>query len=158
LNLKKLPFFHICAVTFSICIASYVHANEGDNNLYLTPRLGPSFSTGMLGVEAQYGNYALAAGVIPVCFYSCSPISTVAFNYYFNNGIGTSWSVGIFSWRWSDNNATDNIIGLGAQYRMQLYLRSNITFGVGIGKQQSFNTGVELMSSILPSISYGYSF
>lgn len=155
MNLKTLPFVLIISTTFISCITSYARASEEDNNWHITARIGFSFSTGFIGAEAQKGNHAIAAGVIPLCYIKCNLDTTVAYNYYFN-GIDTSWSIGIFDWRWDDNGSSDNFIGLGVQYRMRLGSRSDISLGLGTGKQ-THNTSLEVVKPV-KSITYGYMF
>jgi|CXWL01.1.fsa_nt_gi hypothetical protein len=151
LPLVTRPIIFLYAAAFTSCLASYAHAAEGEKDWRITPRIGFSPSTGFLGVEAQRGNYALAAGQIeiPVIFTKETvKVTTTAFRYYFK-GLNDSWSASFFNWHASEGNA----VGLSAEYRWRFGSQSDITTGLSIGYGNKTNK-----SAVIPSISYGYSF
>lgn len=145
------PIIFLCVAAFTSCFASYASATEGEKDWRITPRIGFSTSTGVFGIEAQRGNYALAVGQIeiPVIFTNETvKVTTTALKYYFK-GLDNSWSASFFNWHSSEGNA----FGLSAEYRWRFGSQSDITTGLSIGYGNKTNK-----SAAIPSISYGYSF
>jgi hypothetical protein len=144
LNKLAIPLFLLSTACSFFCFAPSASA-EGNETWWITPRYGLSTSTGMIGVELQIDNIALAAGILPpIVTGGCDAIDTYAIKYYFSR-TGDSWSMGLFSM-----GLCTRINGISADYRWR-WTQWDLSAGVGFGRDNT-TTGV------VPSFSAGYSF
>ncbi len=141
MNKLAIPLFLLStACSFS----PYAHSAESDETWWITPRYGLSTSTGMMGVELQIDNVALAGGITLPMISGCDAIDTYAIKYYFN-AAGDSWSMGLFSM-----GLCTRINGVSADYRWR-WTRWDLSAGLGLG-----SNGKTIGPA--PSFSAGYSF
>lgn len=119
----------------------------------LTPRLGVSQATGLLGLELQHGHWGAAIGVLPVCIWVCDALTTYGLSYRLRPGADT-WGINLFAWRWQVYGGHDQLLGVALEYRWQWRSGWDVTLGLGAGQQ---GKGVEPVNPLL-SWSVGYSF
>jgi hypothetical protein len=138
------------------------HAEE-DKTLYVTPKIGYSLFTGVLGLEVQDRHLAFDIGIFP----------SGGVRYYFRPH-GHSWFVGLFgSGIGYDNDETKDGIaythysniqgGAGVGYRWMWRSRWNLELGATVGYEKQYWTSPdawrwETSIAFSPLATAGFSF
>lgn len=123
----------------------------------ISPRVGPSYATGIFGVEAQRGRFGIAVGAlcIPSVFssdhgFACFPTTALK---YFLSETGDSWSLAVFHWRFNREDGT--VWGIGAEHRWRWPSRMEFSLGIGVGRLRDRDEDTTIA---WPSLSVGYAF
>lgn len=151
--MKTVTVLLVFAAAVQSCLQPAMAADYG---WYIGPRIGFSYATGHLGVEAQRGHLGIAAGVAmcPV-FGNC--LVTTALKYYLNE-TGRSWSIGLAGawWDHESGDETSRLLGIGAEHRWRFGSGWDLSAGLAYARA-NWGEG-DHDKFLIPSISWGYSF
>ena len=144
---------------FMLLFISIVHFSLGEEiyskDFYITPRVGFSTLTGMMGIELQYKHFAFDIG-----YGTGSKVkytSTYGIKYYFNSYRSTPY-IGLGGWTDYEEIITDKEWRTAIGFMLGYRWRWGKGFDANLGIGPAFSKGKKAFDPPLFEIAFGYSF